>query len=139
MSRTLRALLVVGALLVVARVALAAAADVTSRLALKTEEAARTARASRNVAPIAGAAVAVHDPFGTEECMQCHASDDKQAPGPVVGTTNALCLKCHDDPGLQGTTPFLHQHGGKNARCLDCHNPHNSAQEHLLHEPIQQL
>jgi predicted CXXCH cytochrome family protein len=96
-------------------------------------------RTTRSLAPIAGATATVHDPFNSEECGACHASADKANPGAIVDASNAMCLKCHDDPGQNGKVAFAHQHGGPDARCVDCHNPHNSNEEHLLHAPIASL
>jgi predicted CXXCH cytochrome family protein len=46
-----------------------------------------------------------------------------------------MCLSCHDEPGPANAVP----HGGADGRCLDCHNPHNAAQDMLLHAPIEML
>jgi predicted CXXCH cytochrome family protein len=98
---------------------------------------AQAVRASRSLAPMDASATAAstHDPFASEDCGACHASADKKNPGAVADKSSELCLKCHDDPGVDGKTPFAHLHGGPAGSCVDCHNPHNSAEEHLLHAP----
>ncbi len=104
------------------------------------EARAKTVRATRSLAPLPKGveAVSVHDPFDSEDCSSCHASDDKDNPGAVEDTSSALCLGCHDNPAA-GVKGVFHKHGGAGGRCLDCHNPHNSLQEHLLHAPPQKL
>jgi len=81
--------------------------------------------------------VSYHAPFDSGDCSICHQGGDTQKPGPVKNVNNELCLGCHDDFHQTLTRKFSHPPAQKN--CLNCHNPHNSAQQHLLLEEPTKL
>lgn len=65
----------------------------------------------------------LHDPFASKQCDVCHqpAKDGK-----VVLTQAAakdVCLTCHSDKGEQIEKAKV-QHPGAAGDCTDCHNPH---------------
>jgi predicted CXXCH cytochrome family protein len=69
-----------------------------------------------------------HEPFADDDCESCHESGTA-----VIATFEAdMCYMCHDDKE-SGTG---HQHTG-DAKCIDCHSPHTSRFEALLHNPVR--
>lgn len=73
----------------------------------------------------------VHPPV-LDGCDTCHeGSFDRQ----IEGGESALCLLCHDDIGDLATKAAVPHPALEVARCADCHNPHASAQEHLVKLP----
>jgi predicted CXXCH cytochrome family protein len=81
----------------------------------------------------------VHAPFEENDCGSCHADHGDEERLMLVAEGNALCEDCHDS----GDAGFVRAHGnvrGPKARCLTCHDPHRSAEEHLLvpnrHRPL---
>ena len=73
----------------------------------------------------------VHPPI-LDGCDTCHegASDALMENG-----DSPLCLACHDDIGEAAEQAEFPHPAMEMARCADCHNPHASAQEHLVKEP----
>jgi len=73
----------------------------------------------------------VHPPV-VEDCAICHEGSSSEL---MEDGESALCLICHEDVGelaAQASVP----HGALElARCVDCHNPHASKQEHLVKAP----
>lgn len=73
----------------------------------------------------------VHPPV-LDGCDTCHeGAFDKLE----EGGESALCLACHDDIGEAATKAAVPHPALEMARCADCHNPHASAQEHLVKAP----
>ena len=65
-------------------------------------------------------------------CDTCHEGSYETI---VEDGESSLCLACHDDIGeAAANAPFPHP-AMEMARCVDCHNPHSSPQEHLIKEP----
>ncbi|HEU4764969.1 MAG TPA: cytochrome c3 family protein, partial [Candidatus Eisenbacteria bacterium] len=76
---------------------------------------------------------------GCTACHDPHSSDRKKL---LVNDVNTLCRGCHEDMSKH----FHPTTGGKDPRtgdplsCIGCHNPHSSAEDHLLtHEPKRAL
>lgn len=93
-----------------------------------------SALAQFSTAPIENAdeVVWVHAPFEVGECSICHERSNPEDPGLLIAEGNALCSDCHDifDNMLAG---FANVHSPVEDACVDCHNPHNSAYDKLLH------
>ena len=69
-----------------------------------------------------------HEPFVDRDCESCH----EDGVGAVVQFEADMCLMCHDDK--EGGTG--HQHTGE-VKCIDCHSPHASRFDALLHTPTR--
>jgi predicted CXXCH cytochrome family protein len=73
----------------------------------------------------------VHPPV-LEDCAICHEGSSSEL---MEDGESALCLICHQGIGelaAQASVP----HGALEiARCVECHNPHASKQEHLVKAP----
>ncbi len=81
----------------------------------------------------------VHPPFEEDDCSACHLDHGDEEHLILTAEGNALCDGCHDT----GDAAFAGAHRdvrGPRARCLSCHDPHRSAEEHLLvpnrHRPL---
>jgi predicted CXXCH cytochrome family protein len=81
----------------------------------------------------------VHQPFQEDDCGACHADHGDKERLVLTAEGNAVCDGCHDT----GERAFSKAHRGirgPNARCISCHDPHRSAEEHLLapnrHRPL---
>jgi predicted CXXCH cytochrome family protein len=81
----------------------------------------------------------VHPPFDEDDCTACHGDHGDEGRLVLAAVGNALCEGCHEsaDPG------FLKAHRdirGSKVVCTSCHDPHRSAEEHLLlpnrHRPL---
>lgn len=73
----------------------------------------------------------VHPP-ALEDCGICHEGRFDKL---IENGESALCLSCHDEIGKKAASaPFPHA-ALEVGRCADCHNPHASAQEHLVKGP----
>jgi predicted CXXCH cytochrome family protein len=75
---------------------------------------------------IRAAVMVAHDPFAKEQCDECHKGKLRMS-----RNDSAPCLRCHADQ------PNAHKymHGPVAAgACLWCHNPHESAQPHLMRD-----
>jgi predicted CXXCH cytochrome family protein len=69
-----------------------------------------------------------HEPFADDDCESCHESGTA-----VIASFEAdMCFMCHGD--LE--TGAGHQHAG-DTECIDCHSPHTSRFEALLHNPAK--
>jgi len=73
----------------------------------------------------------VHPPV-LEGCGTCHegAFDGLKKSG-----KSSLCLTCHDRVGKSAASATYHHAALEMAPCTTCHNPHASAQEHLVKAP----
>lgn len=74
---------------------------------------------------------------GMVSCSDCHLKGDDGMAGATRPDVNATCGKCH--AAVRG--PFPHEHeatldySAQDGGCLNCHNPHGSAQPRLLSQP----
>ncbi len=73
----------------------------------------------------------VHPPV-LEGCDTCH---DGGAGELFEDGESALCLMCHDETGEAAAAAPVPHAALEVARCADCHNPHASAQQHLVTLP----
>ncbi len=71
-------------------------------------------------------------PFSQGDCGICHLSSDPKNVGPTKRPGNALCYGCHEE--FQEIMARAFPHPSAVARCVNCHNPHNSVEKKLLHE-----
>jgi predicted CXXCH cytochrome family protein len=72
-----------------------------------------------------------HKPWLEEKCEECHTRTLK-----LGGRDSDLCMKCHSE----SLTSHEYMHGPVAVgACLWCHNPHNSANAHLLKLPGRDL
>jgi predicted CXXCH cytochrome family protein len=78
-----------------------------------------------------------------QDCNTCHAPHGSANPGILVEPQASLCVTCHD---VSKTHTHPYQAPAKDPRtgsaitCTSCHNPHSSAEEHLLtHEKKRAL
>ncbi len=74
---------------------------------------------------------------GAVRCTDCHLSGDDGMAGAVRRDVNATCAKCHAN--MRGPFPFEHaatlDYSVEDGGCLNCHDPHGSAQLVLLKQP----
>ncbi len=74
---------------------------------------------------------------GAVSCTDCHLSGDDGMAGAVRRDVNATCAKCHAN--MRGPFPFEHaatlDYSVEDGGCLNCHDPHGSAQLVLLKQP----
>jgi predicted CXXCH cytochrome family protein len=73
----------------------------------------------------------LHPPV-TEGCDTCHEGSARDL---AEDGDSALCLMCHDDIGEAAAAAAVPHPALEMARCADCHNPHASAQDHLIALP----
>lgn len=73
----------------------------------------------------------VHPPV-LEGCDTCH---DGGAGQQYEEGGSALCLMCHEEIGEAAAAAVVPHAALEVASCADCHNPHASAQEHLVSQP----
>jgi predicted CXXCH cytochrome family protein len=85
--------------------------------------------------------VAHPHPPAREDCASCHAPtgaahpDSARAGFKLVAEGGELCAPCHEAfPGRESVHPPVA--GGE---CLSCHDPHGSAQQRLLKQPLNAL
>jgi len=77
----------------------------------------------------------VHSPV-EEDCMNCHQTDAENHPDEnakeftLSSDIPELCYQCHDGPN---SNMYVHP-PIKDGKCLICHNPHSTDNEHLLNE-----
>lgn len=69
-----------------------------------------------------------HEPFQDQDCESCHEDGTSAA----VAFEADMCYMCHDD--VESGTG--HQHSA-DVKCIDCHSPHTSRFEALLHNPVR--
>lgn len=77
--------------------------------------------------PVTGAK-RLHGPLGTGQCSICHDPHGSANPKYLVLNTRALCVQCHAQSRSQA---HIERSGNKN--CPECHNPHASEKQFLLH------
>jgi predicted CXXCH cytochrome family protein len=65
-------------------------------------------------------------------CDTCHEGSHEAM---IEDGESSLCLACHDDIGAAAEQAEFPHPAMEMVRCADCHNPHASAQEHLVTEP----
>ena len=73
----------------------------------------------------------VHPPV-TEGCDACHQGSASKL---VEGGNAPLCLACHEEVGRKAKAAKVPHAAMDAARCVDCHNPHASAQPRLVKQP----
>ena len=69
-----------------------------------------------------------HAPFLAGDCIACHQRNDRKKPGKVRVASPELCLGCHEQAGEMENHKEL-----VTTSCVECHNPHNAVDKHLLH------
>lgn len=65
----------------------------------------------------------VHDPFGSKQCDSCHAPAKDGKVVLAQKDVKSTCVMCHDDVAKQIASAKV-QHPGAQGDCTDCHNPH---------------
>lgn len=76
-----------------------------------------------------------------ENCEGCHSSNGEPHPSKgkkgfeLVNDMPDLCFTCHEELGKKKVVHFP----VANTPCTTCHNPHSSAQEKLLNQPMKEL
>jgi predicted CXXCH cytochrome family protein len=81
----------------------------------------------------------VHQAVIETGCVSCHAAHASENPNILQTAGNDLCFSCHDDlrAELEG---HAFQHAPVRSDCLNCHDPHASADApHLLKAPVGSL
>ena len=73
----------------------------------------------------------VHAPV-TEGCDACHQGSASKL---VEDGNPPLCLACHEEVGEKAKAAKVPHAAMEAARCVDCHNPHASAQPRLVKLP----
>jgi predicted CXXCH cytochrome family protein len=82
----------------------------------------------------------VHSPVEEGACLDCHTHHFSPNPSLLNGRGNALCLNCHDDPGLTPQkTLWPSTHPPVQKKCLSCHFAHASDQKGMLRGPVFNL
>lgn len=83
------------------------------------------------------------------DCLDCHNPHSNQLILPVEN--NALCMRCHTAPGLEGAPPIdplahsFHPAGSTSHQCVSCHMPHTTymardpRRDHGFHNPDPRL
>jgi len=82
----------------------------------------------------------VHAP-AAEDCLSCHEfeRDENGFTVELADGEPGLCLMCHDDmqPLVEGEVAA--PHAALSDGCAACHDPHSTAEEHLLVAPARDL
>lgn len=76
-----------------------------------------------------GRAAYVHGPVAVQDCTVCHHFHASAYPKLLLAGPSEICLRCHrlgDLPEQPCAASYAIQH------CIDCHDPHESAQRFLL-------
>ena len=73
----------------------------------------------------------LHAPV-TEGCDACHRGSASKL---VEDGNPPLCLACHEEVGRKAKAAKVPHAAMEAARCVDCHNPHASAQPRLVKQP----
>jgi predicted CXXCH cytochrome family protein len=73
----------------------------------------------------------VHEPL-LDGCDSCH---DAGAGSLFEQGESALCLMCHEETGDAAASAAVPHAALEISRCVDCHDPHASRQEHLIALP----
>jgi predicted CXXCH cytochrome family protein len=73
----------------------------------------------------------VHAPL-SEGCDTCHEGSAGEL---MEDGESALCLICHEEVGLSAAEASAPHAAMEIGRCADCHNPHASAEDHLVALP----
>ena len=83
---------------------------------------------------IPAGAHSVHETALKGNCVQCHAAHGSEYPNHLKKTGNELCFECHQQIAEEATrVRFKHKPVTMEAGCLNCHQPHASAdQQNLL-------
>jgi len=81
----------------------------------------------------------LHSPVADDACMDCHRPHSSAHEKLQVEQGNALCLVCHDDPGLSDAGfMWKFAHPPVEESCVTCHLPHGSDnQAHLVEEVVE--
>ncbi len=102
--------------------------------------------AEKNLAVRPGPTTVQHPPYAVKMCYGCHQTTKMTTAAPVGFTLLdeklRICLRCHDymsQEDLGKTFAWVHapvQFGA----CLECHNPHETANPYMMQSwPIQKL
>lgn len=75
--------------------------------------------------------MSVHPPYVAENCDECHKSRIRMS-----RSDSSICAKCHS--GVEQQFEWMHGPVAAQA-CLWCHNPHESALDHLLRDKDRAL
>jgi predicted CXXCH cytochrome family protein len=80
-------------------------------------------------------------PAAAENCTACHrvAIDETGTKVSMEAPQPALCLKCHTGLAVAATKKLPAPHAPVAESCVVCHDPHASAQAHLLRSPVPDL
>lgn len=66
-------------------------------------------------------------------CDSCHNSHQQLDPALQAEPSLAMCLDCHQRTRAETRLPSRHPIQEGKTRCIDCHNPHGSLGESMLH------
>jgi len=72
-----------------------------------------------------------HRPFENNQCKSCHEISGQQILTKLKDNSQDLCAKCHRTIEKSSERGFVHMPEVANP-CLNCHNPHASANNGLL-------
>ncbi len=83
----------------------------------------------------------VHGPMNLGDCRLCHAVHASAQPKLLIRPATALCTDCHSDVlPPAGTPAALQPHPMiPEGQCGRCHEPHSSANQHMLRQPAGRL
>lgn len=72
-----------------------------------------------------------HRPFENNQCKSCHEMSGQEILTTMKDNSQDLCAKCHRTIEKSSDRGFVHMPDDANP-CLNCHNPHASANDALL-------
>jgi predicted CXXCH cytochrome family protein len=90
-------------------------------------------KSSKDVIVAAAPVMNYHPPYQEKDCASCH---DNSTVGSFIKKAPELCYQCHDD--FKDKYKVLHGPVAS-GKCVSCHSPHLSKNDHLLIRTKQAL